>query len=126
MSDDPCTDNDDYDLCDCDGCYRVNMCRNPLIEVLPPRAPIRPRMRQTVFLLDRYRCVLCGRLGEVNNPLQLGHLISVYGCNLLGYDPLWRDSPANLAAMCRECNLGLGERDVPADVIGRILSQRNN
>lgn len=80
---------------------------------------IKPTQRARILLRDR-RCVLCG----TTDALQIGHLISVAAGLEAGLTELQLNDDENLAAMCAECNIGIGERPVPLWITVPLLCAR--
>lgn len=67
------------------------------------RRPLSPRLRYTILQRDSFRCCTCGRTPEQHGVvLHVDHIVAVAkgGTN----------DPANLRALCAECNLGKGDR----------------
>ena len=64
---------------------------------------IRPQ-RARILMRDG-RCVICGS----REQLQVGHLLPVAGGLAAGLTEAELNDDENLAAMCAECNAGLGE-----------------
>jgi len=62
------------------------------------RTPIRPSVRHRIFMRDDYMCQLCKSKGEVNNPLELDHIIPVAEGG--------SDIEPNLRVLCFQCNRG--------------------
>lgn len=87
------------------------------------RQTISPSLRTTIFLRANNRCELCGRSGD-EKALHVGHLLSVKDGLQLGLTEEELTVEENLAAMCDECNLGLGALSVPLQVVYRILITR--
>lgn len=86
------------------------------------RRALKPGTQARILDRDNGRCVLCGRSDQ---PLTIGHLLSVDdGCRL-GTDEELINDEANLAAMCEACNLGLGKASVSprryAAIMWRLL-----
>jgi len=89
------------------------------------RENISPSLRTRVFLRDNNRCVLCGKSGyEIS--LHVGHLLSVKAAAEQGITESEATTYENLAAMCDECNLGLGDESVPLPVVYRIFKARKD
>lgn len=65
---------------------------------------IKPKQRARILLRDG-RCVWCG----TKENLQVGHLLSVADGFAQGLADWQINHDANLAAMCAECNAGLGD-----------------
>jgi 5-methylcytosine-specific restriction endonuclease McrA len=80
---------------------------------------IKPAQRARVLERDG-RCVLCGR----RDDLHVGHLIPVARGLETGLTEVELNDDENLAAMCDECNLGLGARPLALWVVAPILRLR--
>lgn len=110
----------------CDGCKRL--CYNaPKTEtgrasrsVTTVHNGIAPSKRARILERDNGRCVLCGR----KENLHAGHLLSVAAGLKQGLTEVELNADENLAAMCDECNLGLGERPVPIRLMMAVLIAR--
>lgn len=75
---------------------------------------IPPKLRFLIIRRDSGRCLVCGRNGE-EVPLHVDH---VFAKSLGG-----TDDPANLATLCRDCNLGKGVEQIDHGPLReRILS----
>ena len=86
------------------------------------RPNIKPSKKARVLERDNARCIFCHR---ADVPLHAGHLISVADGERLGMteDEIYADE--NLAAMCDECNIGLGSLTVnPRLIIQAIRARR--
>lgn len=70
---------------------------------------IKPKQRARIIERATGRCELCGARGN----LHVGHLVSVKDALRLELTDAEINSDENLAAMCDECNLGIGENPVP-------------
>jgi hypothetical protein len=66
------------------------------------------------------RCEICGK----RQDLHVGHLLSVEVGVKMGMSDLEINSEENLAAMCAECNLGLGKQVVPARMLCALIVAR--
>jgi 5-methylcytosine-specific restriction endonuclease McrA len=83
---------------------------------------IKPSQRARILLRDG-RCVICGsRGGELG--LHVGHLVPVAGGLAAGLTELELNDDENLAAMCAECNVGLGEAPPPLWITVPLLRMR--
>jgi 5-methylcytosine-specific restriction endonuclease McrA len=80
---------------------------------------VRPAQRARILLRDG-RCVLCGS----KELLQVGHLISVAAGLAAGLTEVELNDDENLAAMCAECNVGLGEAPPPLWITVPLLRIR--
>jgi 5-methylcytosine-specific restriction endonuclease McrA len=84
---------------------------------------IKPKLRAKILERATGRCELCGKGSELG-PLHVGHLISVEQGLAGGSTELELNDPENLAAMCAECNLGLGKQTVPLRMMMSIFMAR--
>lgn len=80
---------------------------------------IKPAQRARILERDG-RCVLCG----TREGLQVGHIIPVARGLQVGLTEEQLNDDENLAAMCAECNLGLGERPLPLWIVAPLLKAR--
>lgn len=114
-----CTDGrietrNNQDCVFCAGCNRH--CYNaPKTEtgravrsVSTTRNGIKPQQRARILLRANCHCELCGGLRD----LHLGHLVSVKDGMARGMTEAEINDDENLAAMCDECNLGVGSETV--------------
>lgn len=85
------------------------------------RPDIDPSTKARILERDNYTCVMCHR---ADLPLHIGHLLSVADGKTLGATEAELYDDENLAAMCEECNLGLGWRSVSLRLVYRILLAR--
>ena len=69
------------------------------------------------------RCVLCGRDAS-QAVLHVGHLLSVADGLAAGFDAGDINDEENLAAMCADCNAGLGSESAPLYLLTGILRRR--
>jgi hypothetical protein len=99
---------------------------NVNIEVAEPapaprsRPWISRRDRVRILMRDKGRCVICNG----DRQLEVGHLISVCAGRRLGLSEAELYSAENLAAMCRDCNGGLGAECVPIQFLTALLKAR--
>lgn len=90
----------------------------------------RPNMKSGLrfSVLERFgfRCIACGRSPEDEVIIQVGHLLSVTEGESLGVPEEIIESEDNLAAMCEECNYGLGRRSLGPDLMyyALLINQR--
>lgn len=84
----------------------------------------RPSDRARVLLRDGYRCVLCGRTQTDGINIQEGHIVSVDAGKRIGLTDDELNDDENLAAMCEECNLGIGKQPLPLRTAIAILRAR--
>lgn len=69
---------------------------------------IKPNQRARIIDRASNRCEFCGAPSSVS-PLHVGHLVSVKDGFDLGLSDQEINHDENLAAMCDQCNLGLGD-----------------
>lgn len=81
---------------------------------------IRTNQRARIIERASGRCELCG----APPPLDIGHLLSVKDGLAEGLTESIINSDENLAAMCKECNLGFGPRSVPVRLMVALLRRR--
>jgi hypothetical protein len=93
-------------------------------EPVSTRKDIKPSQRARVLERDGHRCVLCGHGPGEGAILHLGHLLSVEDAAALGVPPEDVKDDENLAAMCAECNLGIGRGSVPARLVAALVHHR--
>lgn len=84
---------------------------------------VKPAQRSRIILRDGARCRLCGK-SATQATLHVGHLLSVKDGMRLELSDEQINSDENLAAMCDECNLGLGEQTVPLWLMIVVLKAR--
>jgi 5-methylcytosine-specific restriction endonuclease McrA len=86
------------------------------------RKGIKPNQQARIFDRDGGRCIFCRQDDE---PLTIGHLLSVEDGVALGATTAELNDDSNLAAMCEACNLGLNSRSISprtyAIVMWRLL-----
>ncbi len=82
------------------------------------RSGIKPGQQAHILDRDNGRCVLCGRSDQ---PITIGHLLSIEDGLTLGVSAALLNDDANLAAMCEACNLGLSGRSVSPRTYGAIM-----
>ena len=83
---------------------------------------IRPKLRARILERATGRCELCG--GGPPSVINVGHLLSVKDGHAAGMPDEEINDPENLAALCEECNLGLGEESVSLRLALRIAMLR--
>lgn len=84
---------------------------------------IKPKQRSRVIERATGRCELCGARGD----LHVGHLLSVKAGLEQGLTETELNDDSNLAAMCEECNLGIGKNPVPLRlVIALVMARTRN
>jgi len=81
---------------------------------------IKSACRARIILRATGRCELCGATGN----LHVGHLLPVKEGLAAGLTELDLNSDENLAAMCDECNLGIGAEVVPLRLVVAIIRRR--
>lgn len=84
---------------------------------------IKPQQRTRILLRSTSHCELCGK-SAVDANLHVGHLLSVKDGIRQGLTEMELNHDDNLAAMCDECNLGLGEQTVPLRLVVAIVLAR--
>jgi 5-methylcytosine-specific restriction endonuclease McrA len=85
------------------------------------REGMKPSKRAEILMRDGYACVLC-RASET--ILHVGHLVSVDAGIRSGMTEDEVNDDENLAAMCEECNLGLGKQPLPLRTAIAIVRAR--
>jgi hypothetical protein len=70
---------------------------------------VKPKQRSRILERATNHCEICG----ARQDLHVGHLISVARGMEMGLTEADLNSDENLAAMCSECNLGIGDQPVP-------------
>lgn len=86
-------------------------------------AAIKPKTRAHVLLRANSRCELCG-VGIDDTVMHVGHLISVEDGLKEGLTDQHLNHQENLAAMCQECNLGIGKDSTPLRTLLRVTALR--
>ena len=84
------------------------------------RGGIKPRQRSRILNRATGRCEICGAKGD----LHVGHLLSVDQGTAQGVEPAELNCDENLACMCSECNLGLGNETIPLRLATAIIHAR--
>lgn len=84
---------------------------------------IKTRTRAQVLLRAGSRCELCG-VGIDATVMHVGHLISVEDGLKEGLTDQVLNHQENLAAMCQECNLGIGKDSTPLRTLLRVTALR--
>jgi len=114
------------DVVSCAFCGKYQYCRPKTesgreVRTVRTRPNIKPSKKARVLERDNARCIFCHRS---DIPLHAGHLISVADGHRLGMtdDELYSDE--NLAAMCDECNIGLGSVTVNPRLILQAIRAR--
>lgn len=85
------------------------------------REPMKPSKRAEILMRDGGRCVLCRSADAI---LHVGHLISVDVGLRIGMTEEEVHDDENLAAMCEECNLGIGKQPIPLPTAVWIVRAR--
>lgn len=80
---------------------------------------IKPSQRARILLRDGNACAICH---ASDRPLHVGHLLSVDTGLKLGLTDSELNSDENMASMCEECNLGIGNNPVPLRLAAAILT----
>lgn len=70
---------------------------------------IKTKQRARVLLRANHVCEICNQ----RKPLHVGHILSVKKGLSQGLTEVQLNSDENLAAMCDECNLGIGDQALP-------------
>jgi 5-methylcytosine-specific restriction endonuclease McrA len=84
---------------------------------------IKPKQRSRIIERATGRCELCGAKGN----LHVGHLVSVVYGVAKGLTDSEINSDENLAAMCDECNLGIGANPVPLRLaVAMVMARTRN
>lgn len=84
---------------------------------------VKPKCRARVLERATGRCEICGKPASTC-VLHVGHLVSVNDGVRLGLTEAEINSDENLAAMCDECNLGLGDETIPLRLAIAIIKAR--
>lgn len=79
---------------------------------------IKPKQRARILSRDGGACVMCHCS---DRPLHVGHLLSVDAGLAIGLTEVELNDDANLAALCEDCNLGLGNKPIPLKIYAAIL-----
>lgn len=91
------------------------------------REPMKPSKRAAILVRDGGQCVLCRSSDAI---LHVGHLISRDVGLRIGMTEDEVDDDENLAAMCEECNLGIGNQPIPLTtavwIVRARISRRNH
>lgn len=88
------------------------------------RPEIKPKTRMNVFRADGMCCLVCARVADIGRELVVGHIISVKDAEGFGWSEAQIYAEENLAAMCEECNSGLGSRSLNPVRVAEIRAQR--
>jgi 5-methylcytosine-specific restriction endonuclease McrA len=87
------------------------------------RENIKSALRAKVIIRANRKCELCGKSCE-KASLHAGHLLSLEDGKAQGLSEEELTVEENLAAMCDECNLGLGKKTVPLWLVLGIFKAR--
>ena len=102
--------------CDC-GAFQYNAPREetgkPVRSVNRKREPFKPSVRAAVLMRASGRCELCGAKPGPEGEIHVGHLLSIDDGLRAGIAEAVLNDVENLAAMCDQCNLGIGATTVP-------------
>lgn len=82
---------------------------------------IKPKTRFRIIERAGGRCQICGASGGV---IHIGHLLSVEHGVAQGLTDAQINSDENLAALCEECNLGMGKQSIALWLLVAILRAR--
>lgn len=90
---------------------------------------VKPSVRSEILARDGFACIFCHKR---DRDLHIGHILSVKSALELEksgwltrpFTDEMINSTENLAAMCEECNLGLGRETVPLYLIIGIFLDR--
>lgn len=85
------------------------------------REPLKPSKVARIRMRDGIACVLCH---HADRPTHIGHLIAVKGGLEWGLTREELDHDENLAVMCDECNLGIGDHPIPPRLFFAMLQLR--
>lgn len=80
--------------------------------------------RARILLRSNGRCEICGRKPNGEDGLHVGHLLSVKRGMEAGLSDTEINGEENLAAMCGECNLGIGDLPIPLRLAISIVKAR--
>lgn len=95
------------------------------VRTVATRPGISPKIRARIIVVRAGgKCEICGSGGTEAAPLHVGHIVSRENAVRIGMSDEEIDSDENLAAMCPECNLGLGKETVPARLLARVIMVR--
>lgn len=87
------------------------------------RHSIPERTKNLVRTRAGCKCELCGKLAA-DSPLHISHLVSIYDGLRFGIPTSTLNSDENLAMMCEECNVDMGNETVPLRLAVTILAIR--
>lgn len=88
--------------------------------VTTARSVLKPKLRAKLLMQANGRCEFCGQ----RENLHIGHIISVKAGVALGLSDEQINDAENLAVMCDECNLGVGDEPLPLKLAVGILLSR--
>lgn len=87
-------------------------------------ALVKPKQRARILTRANGCCELCRRNIADGDHFDVGHLLSVADGLRHGITELELNDDNNLAAMCDQCNRGLGEETIPLWLAAAILMRR--
>jgi hypothetical protein len=78
-----------------------------------------------VFFRDGGRCFVCRELPDPpNNPLEVGHIVSLHDAGELGWTQEQTDDESNLLALCKRHNLGLSSTSLDPEKVWAERARR--
>lgn len=84
---------------------------------------IKPQQRARIIMRANGACEACHRSDQ---PLHVGHWVSVADGHARGLSDAEINSDENLLALCEECNLGLGRETMPLRLVLAAVMARAN
>lgn len=81
---------------------------------------IKPKQRLRILERSTCRCEFCGSSGN----LHVGHILSVKDGLDYGLTDIEINHDENLAALCEECNLGMGKASMAPRIYAALLLRR--
>lgn len=113
-------------------CGRCNRhCYNaPRVETgrkvrsISERPDIKPSQRSRILERDNRSCIVCHQPAAADRRLVIAHLISVKEGRDMGMTDKELFDDENLAAMCEECNAGIGPRTINTRMMYQVLRVR--
>jgi hypothetical protein len=89
------------------------------------REAISPKQRARIIVVRaNARCEICGKAHTALEPLHVSHMVSLDSGHEMGLTDDELNTDENLAAMCAECNQGLGAEPVPLRLMVRLVMAR--
>lgn len=88
------------------------------------RKQFKPKKRARILERDGGMCKLCGAAPTIENPLEVGHIVSVKQGREFGLTDEELNDDENLLSMCKACNSGFSERTLPLGLLVRVLTIR--